>query len=543
MKLLNYFKAIVWIITGCPLYFGVISAVVAGGAAIGGAMLSANASKKGAKGQADAANRASESMLQAGRDANDIVDTAYERNQPQIRENYGLARQDLAQYAGLGGGAANQLAQLLGIRNEYNKPTLNLPEKPDFEFGGTYMGLKVPANVSLEAFKAVVDAADQKYQSGNNGRSIFDSGTFQNEKSAFEKRFADQAGKQTSVLVKKYQDEVKSAKAVYAKQLEAWNKQQKTPKGGNYGELLRSFGKAQYMRDPTTGGKAPPDLTRNFTALDYQRDPITGGRLPPDLTRNLTAADYRKDLITGGKAPPDLTRNFSMSDFRTDPGYAFRQQQGNLGIERSGAARGMQLSGATMKALQRFGQNLASDEYSRASDRFNVNRANAFNVFNDVSNRFNANRQNAANVFSDVANRFNINRQNASNVYSDAYNRYTGQNMNKFNMLNTMLGQGQNAAGGRANITQALSNQLTGTSQQRANLMSQNLVNAAGAGAGYSTDAAAATAGGQIGAANAWSQGIGGVANAAMDYSALRNSSYRPDSYMRMGNSYNGWGR
>ena len=65
---------------------------------------------------------------------------------------------------------------------------------------------------------------------------------------------------------------------------------------------------------------------------------------------------------------------FGMSQFQQDPGYAFRMSEGMKGLERSAAARGGLLSGATMKGIQRFGQNLASQEYTNAFDRYQTER-------------------------------------------------------------------------------------------------------------------------------------------------------------------------
>lgn len=61
---------------------------------------------------------------------------------------------------------------------------------------------------------------------------------------------------------------------------------------------------------------------------------------------------------------------FSMADFETDPGYAFRMSEGMKAVERSAAARGGLLSGATLKGIQRFGQDTASNEYQNAYNRF-----------------------------------------------------------------------------------------------------------------------------------------------------------------------------
>jgi hypothetical protein len=59
-----------------------------------------------------------------------------------------------------------------------------------------------------------------------------------------------------------------------------------------------------------------------------------------------------------------------MSDFEADPGYGFRMSEGMKALERSAAARGGLLSGTTLKGAQRFGQDLASQEYQNAFNRY-----------------------------------------------------------------------------------------------------------------------------------------------------------------------------
>ena len=66
---------------------------------------------------------------------------------------------------------------------------------------------------------------------------------------------------------------------------------------------------------------------------------------------------------------------FSMAQFQADPGYGFRVSEGMKALERSAAARGGLLSGATLKGVQRFGQDLASQEYTNAFNRYQTERA------------------------------------------------------------------------------------------------------------------------------------------------------------------------
>ncbi len=90
----------------------------------------------------------------------------------------------------------------------------------------------------------------------------------------------------------------------------------------------------------------------------------------------LTAQNRLMTLLglEGGEAgAPDYgryARDFGMADFTADPGYGFRMSEGMKALERSAAARGGLLSGATLKGVQRFGQDLASTEYQNAFNRY-----------------------------------------------------------------------------------------------------------------------------------------------------------------------------
>jgi len=66
---------------------------------------------------------------------------------------------------------------------------------------------------------------------------------------------------------------------------------------------------------------------------------------------------------------------FGMQQFQADPGYAFRLSEGMKALERGAAARGNLLSGATLRGAQRFGQDLASQEYMNAFNRYQAERA------------------------------------------------------------------------------------------------------------------------------------------------------------------------
>lgn len=80
-----------------------------------------------------------------------------------------------------------------------------------------------------------------------------------------------------------------------------------------------------------------------------------------------------------------LLDKFGLDDFQADPGYAFRQQEGEQALQRQLAAGGKLYSGEAMKDMARFSQGLASQEYGAAFDRFNVGQTNQFNRLASIS--------------------------------------------------------------------------------------------------------------------------------------------------------------
>jgi len=83
------------------------------------------------------------------------------------------------------------------------------------------------------------------------------------------------------------------------------------------------------------------------------------------LGGNVSAAGYGK-----------YGKDFSMADYQADPGYAFRLSEGQKALERSAAARGGLISGGALKAATRYGQDMGSQEYQNAFNRYQTSRTN-----------------------------------------------------------------------------------------------------------------------------------------------------------------------
>jgi hypothetical protein len=65
---------------------------------------------------------------------------------------------------------------------------------------------------------------------------------------------------------------------------------------------------------------------------------------------------------------------FGMQQFQQDPGYGFRLSEGQKALDRSAAARGGLISGGALKAAQRYGQEMGSQEYNNAFNRYQTER-------------------------------------------------------------------------------------------------------------------------------------------------------------------------
>lgn len=74
-----------------------------------------------------------------------------------------------------------------------------------------------------------------------------------------------------------------------------------------------------------------------------------------------------------------LQQRFNNDVFEKDPGYQFRMDEGNKAVEAGAAARNGLLSGAAMKAMQKYSQGFASNEYGNAYNRFTGDQQNMYN--------------------------------------------------------------------------------------------------------------------------------------------------------------------
>lgn len=142
---------------------------------------------------------------------------------------------------------------------------------------------------------------------------------------------------------------------------------------GAAGSIIGGNKAAGAQQEATAANAA---LTREQMLEDRRQYDLARQDLAPYRDAGYTAlGQLGKGTADGG----EFNRNFTMADFEADPGYQFRMDEGKKALESSAAARGGALSGGALKAIARYGQDVASGEYGAAYNRYN----------NDLTTRFN----------------------------------------------------------------------------------------------------------------------------------------------------------
>ncbi len=104
------------------------------------------------------------------------------------------------------------------------------------------------------------------------------------------------------------------------------------------------------------------------TALQERIYQESIARQQPFLAGGTEDYNRLRAMMSGG---PEAAQNF----LQMDPGYQFRLSEGLKSLDRQAAARGGLISGGALKAAQRYGQDVASQEFGSAYNRL-ANLAN-----------------------------------------------------------------------------------------------------------------------------------------------------------------------
>jgi hypothetical protein len=126
------------------------------------------------------------------------------------------------------------------------------------------------------------------------------------------------------------------------------------------------------------------------------------------------------------------------------PGFKFRLDEGLKGLQRSAAAKGKLLTGGTLKGLDEFAQNLASNEYK--------------DVYNRAYNEYDSRRQN---FLTNESNRYSSESQNLGqqwNINTDYFNMGRVNRLDDFNIFNTNRGFDYSVYNDDRNLSRGLNN-------------------------------------------------------------------------------------
>jgi hypothetical protein len=183
----------------------------------------------------------------------------------------------------------------------------------------------------------------------------------------------------------------------------------------------------------------------------------------PFRQAGLTGQNRLMELLGLGGAPGaagygKYAQDFSMADYQADPGYAFRLGEGQKALERSAAARGGLISGGALKAATRYGQDMGSQEYQNAFNRYQTNRSNQLQPLGNLMSM----GQSAASNQGTAAGNYGT---NAGQAYMAAGQAIGAGQLGVGNTINNMLGTAASSYQNQQNFNDFLKRQQSyGTS-------------------------------------------------------------------------------
>lgn len=136
------------------------------------------------------------------------------------------------------------------------------------------------------------------------------------------------------------------------------------------------------------------------TATNQQ---VSGNRdaqrvLDPYMQSGTQANTRLQNALSSG----ELGGAFKPGDLTKDPGYQFRLEQGQRGLDRKAAAGGNYFSGNALKEAQQFGQGLADTTYGDAYNRDLQRQQNLYNILSGQQNQGRAAATNYGGYASDI---------------------------------------------------------------------------------------------------------------------------------------------
>jgi hypothetical protein len=138
------------------------------------------------------------------------------------------------------------------------------------------------------------------------------------------------------------------------------------------------------------------------------------------------------DLVSASRYTP-----FDYEAYQNDPGVGFRFREGLKALDRSAAARGGLLGGNQLRGVTQFGQELASQEYGNAFNRYQAERAARLNPLQSLAGMGQTNAATMAQQAGQYGQNMAQNAATMGNIRASGY-------MNTANALTGALGTGLN---------------------------------------------------------------------------------------------------
>ncbi len=205
-----------------------------------------------------------------------------------------------------------------------------------------------------------------------------------------------------------------------------------------FGDLTKTYGQTY----------TPPAWATEI--LNSAPQTFSGTYTPPDWAKLGPPEQWNKEF----KAPTE-------AEVQATPGYQFALDQGLKGVDTGAAAKGTLLTSGNQKSRLAFATGLADQTYQGAYQRALGEYQQAYQIFQgnqqNLTNRATAERGAGLNEFNANQNTFfnnqNLQRTAATNANETGlanflanYNIWNTDNNNVFNRLNTVSGNGQQAA-------------------------------------------------------------------------------------------------
>ena len=144
-------------------------------------------------------------------------------------------------------------------------------------------------------------------------------------------------------------------------------------------------------RAATNAARLQAGAAQDATAEQRRQYDLSRGDLEPwRESGRMGLEELSRQLGLGGDfSSSNLGRKFTLADFENDPvnraSFDFGMKQGTSGIDRMMASRGLRNSGATLKALTKFGTDYTGQKAGESYNRFVGDQGNIFNRLAAIS--------------------------------------------------------------------------------------------------------------------------------------------------------------